>query len=175
MLHLSCKDTILSLASVLILTFLLFISIKTTAADQDDIPLKALIQAKLALKQQDYQAMWIELDALTAWLDKNAPRSGLSWPQAKEMIKQWVENNWHENVLEVTALSQGGMAETTQRHQGSFYGFTWDTGEKTVTKDFVFEAHVKATNRKGKVLQHRIRFHFDKSASGWVIKRAGVM
>ena len=67
------------------------------------------------------------------------------------------------------------METTTERHYGSFYGWTWDTGEKTVTTDFVFEASVKALNSKGKELNHKIRFHFDKGPTGWIIKRAGVM
>ena len=107
--------------------------------------------------------------------EANSSRSDLSWEQAEQMIKDWVEKNWHEEVIEVKPLSEGGMETTTERHQGSFEGWTWDTGEKTVTTDFVFKAGVKALNSKGKELNHKIRFHFDKGPADWFIKSAGVM
>ena len=144
-------------------------------AVDDTATLKALEDAKTAFTNKDYDHMWLEVDKITKWLEARAPRSGLAWEQAEQMIKDWIKKNWQEDVLEVKALSEGGVETTTERHQGSFEGWTWDTGEKTVTKDFVFEASVKAVNSKGKVLNHRIRFHFDKGASGWVIDRAGVM
>jgi hypothetical protein len=107
--------------------------------------------------------------------ETNSSPSDLSWEQAEQMIKDWVEKNWHEEVIEVKPLSEGGMETTTERHQGSFEGWTWDTGEKTVTTDFVFKAGVKALNSKGKELNHKIRFHFEEGPRGWIIKRAGVM
>ncbi|MFT5426798.1 MAG: hypothetical protein ACI9ZT_001744 [Gammaproteobacteria bacterium] len=107
--------------------------------------------------------------------DASSSPSDLSWEQAEQMIKDWVEKNWHEKVIDVKPLSEGGMENTTERHQGSFEGWTWDTGEKTVTTDFVFKAGVKALNSKGKELNHKIRFHFDEGPRGWFIKSAGVM
>jgi len=146
------------------------------ATDADDAEaISAIDNVKKSLTKKDYNRMWREMDKLTAWLEANAPRDGLSWTQAEQMIKVWIKKNWREDVIKVEALSEGAMENTTERHQGSFYGWTWDTGEKTVTTDFVFEAKVKALNAKGKELNHRIRFHFDKNNSGWLIKRAGVM
>mgnify|MGYP000553580260 CR=1 FL=1 len=142
---------------------------------QETNTLRALDNAKQAFIKKDYNQMWQEVDKITSWLETNSPRSGLEWVQAKQMIKDWVKKNWREDVLEVKALSDGGIETTTDRHQGSFYGWTWDTGQKTVTTDFVFEASVKAYNSKGKELNHKIRFHFDKGPSGWFIQRAGVM
>jgi len=148
----------------------------SSAANTNDTDAVAAIDnVKNALTKKDYSRMWQELDKLTTWLEANAPRDGLSWTQAEQMIKKWIKKNWREDVIEVKPLSEGGMETTTERHQGSFYGWSWDTGEKTVTTDFVFEAKVKALNAKGKELNHRIRFHFDKNRNGWLIKRAGVM
>jgi hypothetical protein len=146
------------------------------AANSDDAEAVAAIEnVKSALKTNDYASMWQEMDKLTTWLEANAPRDGLRWTEAEQMIKTWIKKNWREDVIKIKALTKGGMEETTERHQASFHGWTWDTGEKTVTTDFVFEAKVKAVNAKGKILNHSIRFHFDKGRSGWVIKRAGVM
>jgi len=161
---------------ILLFIFMFAIAANSIADEMNDsATLKALDDAKTALTNHDYDRMWLEVDKITKWLEATAPRSGLAWEQAEQMIKAWIKKNWQEDVLEVKALSEGGMETTTERHQGSFEGWTWDTGEKTVTKDFVFEAAVKAVNAKGKVLNHKIRFHFDKGASGWVIDRAGVM
>lgn len=159
------------------LSFIIIVALGLSgiARATDAAALNAIDNVKKSLTKKDYNRMWQEMDKLTVWLEAKAPRDGLSWPQAELMIKAWIKKNWHENVIEVKALSEGGMETTTERHQGSFYGWSWDTGEKTVTTDFVFEAKVKAINAKGKVLNHRIRFHFDKSRSGWLIKRAGVM
>lgn len=151
------------------------ISPASAAAVDEASTLKALDSAKAAFIKKNYDRMWEEVDKISSWLEANAPRSGLSWNHAEEMIKSWVKKSWYEDVLEVKPLSEGGMEATIQRHQGSFHGWTWDTGQKTVTTDFVFEAAVKAVNRKGKILKHRIRFHFDKGPSGWSIKRGGVM
>ena len=137
--------------------------------------LNALDDAKEAFIKKDYSRMWQEVDKITKWLEANSPRSGLAWNVAEQMIKDWIKKNWREKVIEVKPLSEGGMETTTERHQGSFYGGTWDTGQKTITTDFVFEASVKALNSKGKELNHKIRFHFDKGPTGWSIKRAGVM
>ena len=161
-----------------ILLFICMIGIAHNATCQgmdDAAAQKALDDAKAALSNSDYDRMWQEMDKITKWLEAKAPRSGLAWEQAEQMIKDWIKKNWNEDVLEVKALSEGGMETTTERHQGSFEGWTWDTGEKTVTKDFVFEAEVKAVNGAGKILNHQIRFHFDKGPAGWFIDRAGVM
>jgi hypothetical protein len=147
-----------------------------TAGEIDEAGiLKSLDETKSAYSTRDYQRMWQELDKVTTWLEVNAPRSGLGWQQAKELITNWVKKNWHEDVTDVKPLSEGGMETTTERHQGSFMGYSWYTGEKTVTTDFVFEARVKADKPTGKKGDYKIRFHFDKGPAGWFIKRAGVM
>jgi hypothetical protein len=152
------------------------ITIHASADNVDEeSTLKALENAKQAFTKKDYNRMWQEMDTITQWLEVNSPRTGLSWDHAEQMIKDWIKKNWYEDVLMVKPLSEGAMENTTQHHMGSFYGWTWDTGEKTVSTDFVFEAAVKARNSKGKELDHKIRFHFDKNQTGWYIQRAGVM
>ncbi len=160
--------------SLVIWLLLVANSVQSTEINQGDIT-KALDSAKKSLEAKDYNQMWQEMDKITRWLEKQSPRSGLAWDQAEKMIRAWVKKNWRKDVLEIKAVNEGGMETTTQRHQGSFYGWVWDTGEKTVTKDFVFEAKLKAVNAKGKIFNHRVRFHFDKGHTGWFIQRAGVM
>jgi hypothetical protein len=152
-----------------------FTTVLSATDSETAITAQTFDDAKNAFVSKDYSRTWNELDKITKWLEANAPRSGLSWQDAEQMIKKWVKKNWREDVISVEAQSDGGMETTTERHQGSFYGWTWDTGQKTETTDFVFEASVKAINSKGKVLLHKIRFHFDKNNTGWYIKRAGVM
>ena len=160
---------------VIFLVFLVVGMNHSAAFASEDKTLKALDNAKKAFIAQDYPQMWAELDTITAWLEANSPRSSLSWSQAQTLIKNWVKKNWRKEALEITALSGGGMESTTERHQGSFRGYTWDTGERTVTTNFVFAASFKALDSKGKMRTHKVRFHFDKGTSGWIISRGGVM
>ena len=145
-----------------------------TQASETEV-MKAIEDAKDALTKKDYQRMWRDLDAITQWLEETSPRSGLSWEQAQAMIKKWVKKNWRKDAKDIKALSEGGMESTTERHQGSFRGLTWDTGEKTMVTDFVFEAEFKALDSKNMIRTHKVRFHFDKGSSGWYIKSGGVM
>ena len=144
-------------------------------AESEKETLQALDDAKEAFIKKEYQKLWQEIDTISKWLEANSPRSGLTWEQGEKMIKAWVKKNWRKNVIEIKPMSEGGMEDTVERHQGSFYGWTWDTGEKTVTTDFVFEAKFTALDSKSKVREHKVRFHFEKGTSGWYIKRAGVM
>lgn len=161
----------------ILIAFLILIMTGIANADEIDTAgiLKSLDDAKAAYSSKDYQRMWQEMDRVTTWLEANSPRTGLSWQQAQELITKWIKKNWREDVTEVKPLSEGGMETTTERHQGSFMGYSWYTGEKTVTRDFVFEASVKTDKPTGKKGNYKIRFHFDKGPTGWFIKRAGVM
>jgi len=64
------------------------------ATDADDAEaISAIDNVKKSLKKKDYNRMWQQMDKLTAWLEANAPRDGLSWTQAEQMIKVWIKTN----------------------------------------------------------------------------------
>jgi len=158
-------------ASLLFLILLFFFSFcyAEDSAKTDEI-ISALDSAKKAYSEKNYRELWQKVAVITYRLQQNAPRQGLPWPRAEILMRDWVKKKWHEDVIEIQQLSQGGMEETVERHFGRFWGWTWETGEKTVTKDFVFQARVITKKPAGKKGDYKIRFHFDKTDSGWHIK-----